>query len=120
MNGGVNTLNMLWQNITLASGITSPGTWGGGRLRVGKIGTHVYVNGSVNAASGALLGTIPAGYRPVSYNFYSMRPCGGARIARIYVNPNGQLYLEWVRNLSDGKEYTTAVWVDCNFDYFMS
>ena len=120
LNGGVNTLNMLWQNITLASGITSPGTWGGGRLRVGKIGTHVYVNGSVNAASGALLGTIPAGYRPASHNFYSIRPCGGARIARIYVNPNGQLYLEWVRNLSDGKEYTTAVWVDCNFDYFMS
>jgi len=119
-NGPITTLNMSWQNITLASGITSPGTWGGGRLRVGKIGTHVYVNGSVNAASGALLGTIPAGYRPASYNFYSMRPCGGARIARIYVNPNGQLYLEWVRNLSDGKEYTTAVWVDCNFDYFMS
>ena len=119
-NGGIGTLNMKWQNITLASGIASPGTWGGGRLRVGKIGTHVYVNGSVNAASGALLGTIPAGYRPASYNFYSLRPCGGARVARIFVNPSGELHLEWVRNLTDGKEYTTAVWVDCNFDYFMS
>ena len=40
-NGGIGTLNMKWQNITLASGITSPGTWGGGRLRVGKI-SNIY------------------------------------------------------------------------------
>jgi hypothetical protein len=45
--------------------------------------------------------------------------CGGSRVARIYVNTTGIFRLEWVRNLSNGDEYTTAVWVDCNFDYWI-
>ena len=52
-------------------------------------------------------------------NRYKMVACGGARIARLYVNGSGALYLEWVRNLNGGGEYTTAVWVDCNFDYWI-
>lgn len=118
--------NMSWVNIPLSSGTASPGTWGGGRLRVGKVGNHVYISGSFNATSGDIVGIIPEGYRPPSRpnttgnNYYSIRPCGGARIARVYVKPDGELTLEWVRNLSDGSTYTSnAVWVDCNFDYWL-
>lgn len=111
-------------DITLSSGIASPNSsyFGGGRLKVGKIGDHVYIQGSVNAtpdSSDVILGTIPTGFRP-SHNYYALRPCSGARIARLFVKPSGELILEWVRKLSDGDRFTTeAIWVDCNFDYWM-
>ena len=118
---GVNELNVGWTALTPASGVTSPNSnyYGGGALRVGRVGSHVYIKGSVLAKSGAVLTTLPSGYRPTDGNRYKLVPCGGARIARIYVNTSGTLTLEWVRNMNGGGEYSTAVWVDCNFDYWI-
>ena len=63
--------------------------------------------------------TLPSGYRPTDGNVTSWCPAV-ARIARLYVNTSGTLTLEWVRNISDGNEYTTVVWVDCNMDFWIS
>ena len=119
--GGVSELGVTWIELTPASGVTSPNSnlYGGGALCIGKVGNHVFIRGSVLAKSGALLTTVPEGYRPTDGNHYKLVPCGGARIARVYVNWAGSFYLEWVRNLNGGGEYTTAVWVDCNFDYWI-
>lgn len=119
--GGVKDLGMNWVSLTPASGVTSPNSnlYGGGALCVAKVGGHVFIRGSVLAKSGALLTTLPAGYFPTDGNRYKLAACGGARIARIFVNGSGNLNLEWVRNMNGGGEYTTAVWVDCNFDYWI-
>ena len=119
--GGVSELGMDWLPLTPASGVTSPNSnlYGGGALCVAKVGPHVFIRGSVMAKSGALLTTLPSGYYPTDGNRYKLAACGGSRVARLYVNGAGQLNLEWVRNMSDGNAYTTAVWVDCNFDYWI-
>ena len=110
---------MNWITLTPASGVTSPNSnlYGGGAFCVARVGGHILIRGSVMAKSGTLLTTLPAGYYPTDGNRYKLAACGGARIARLYVNGSGQFQLEWVRSLSSGDEYTTAVWVDCNFDY---
>ena len=112
---------MNWIALTPASGVTSPNSnlYGGGALCVAKVGGHVFIRGSVLAKSGALLTTLPAGYYPTDGNRYKLAACGGARVARLYVNGAGSFYLEWVRNMNGGGEYTTSVWVDCNFDYWI-
>ena len=119
--GGIADLGMNWVTLTPASGVTTPNSnyYGGGALCVAKVGGHVFIRGSVQAKSGAQLTTLPAGYYPTDGNRYKLVPCAGSRIARLYVNTSGIFNLEWVRSLSNGDEYTTAVWVDCNFDYWI-
>ena len=119
--GGISALGMDWKPLTPASGVTSPNSnlYGGGALCVAKVGPHVFIRGSVMAKSGALLTTLPSGYYPTDGNRYKLAACGGSRMARLYVNGAGEFHLEWVRNMSDGNAYTTAVWVDCNFDYWI-
>lgn len=131
VNGSINTiggLDMHWQDLPLFSGIVSPGSYGGGKLKIGYVGKHVYITGSFNAAMGASIASIPSFLTPpyrtngTGENFYSLRPCSGGRIARVYVSPgtsNGLLVLEWVKDISDGSNYNSAVWVDCNFDYWL-
>ena len=120
--GGIRELEMNWQTLTPASGVTTPNTYnyGGGALKVAKIGGHVFIVGGVQAKSAATLATLPSGYYPTDGNRYKLVACGGSRIARLYVNTSGVFKLEWVRNLTDGAEYTTAVWVDCNMDYWLN
>lgn len=119
--GGIKELTLSWQKLAPASGVTTPNTnnYGGGALQVTKIGSHVIIRGGVLAKSGATLANIPSGYYPTDGNRYKLVPCGGSRVARLYVNVSGVFKLEWVRNLSDGAEYTTALWVDCNMDYWL-
>ena len=116
--GGIKELTLNWQTLTPASGVTTPNTnnYGGGALQVTKMGSHVIIRGGVLAKSGATLANIPSGYYPTDGNRYKLVPCGGSRVARLYVNVSGVFKLEWVRNLSDGAEYTTALWVDSNKD----
>ena len=117
---GVPELAVSWTNLSVGSGVTTPNenNYGDGALRVGRIGSHVFVRGGILAKSGASVATLPEGYRPTVGTVYRLAACGGGRVARLRLNINGQLVLEWVRNLSDGAEYTTAVWVDCNFDFW--
>ena len=119
--GGIADLGMTWVTLTPASGVTTPNEnlYGGGALCIAKEGGHVFIRGSVLAKSGATLTTIPSSYRPTDGNRYKMAACGGSRIARLLVNTSGAFRLEWVRNMSDAAEYTTAVWVDCNMDYWI-
>ena len=120
-NGGIEEVFINWQALTVASGIVTPysARYGGGELRIGKVGKHVYITGSIQGKSGATITTIPEGFRPVDGNKYFLQACSGARIARIMVTTAGLMSIEWLRAIKDAVEYTTAVWVDCNIDYWI-
>lgn len=113
-----------WTYPTVPSGITTEdSSLGGGRLRYRKIGKRVYVAGGVSnvkyAGSSITLFTLPEGYRPATSNFYSLRACSGTRVTRIYVGNSGTFNIEWIKNISDGSNHTSATWVDCNIDFWI-
>ena len=118
--GGVPVLAVTWVNVAVNGGVITPNdnNYGDGALRVAKIGSHVFVRGGIYANSKTNVATLPAGYRPTVGSVYRLAACGGARVARLRLTTAGLLELEWVRNLSDGAEYSTAVWVDCSFDFW--
>ena len=117
---GVPELAVTWTNVSVDLGVTTPNenNYGDGALRLGKIGSHVFVRGGIYGCSGSSIATLPAGYRPTVGSVYRLAACGGARVARLRLTTGGLLELEWVRNLSDGSVYSTAVWVDCSFDFW--
>lgn len=111
-----------WNYLSLSLGST-PGDYGAGRMRYKKIGNHVFIAGSVNVTPGTdiVLCNIPDGYRPATGTATVINPCQGSRIARIAVYANGNFRLEWVKNLSDGSNYTSGpVWVECSIDYWLT
>ena len=85
------------------------------------------VDGSINVKPGSgyvAIANLPSGYTPVS-SVHSLNACSGSRIARIGVSgptetPPGQLVLHWVKNLSDGSNYTSAaIWIQCSIMYWV-
>ena len=109
-----------WNYVTLSKG-TTPGSYGAGRMRYMKMGNHVFVAGSVNVTPGTniTLFTLPEGYRPASGTATVIRPCSGTRVARIAITTDGSFNLEWVKNLTDGSNYTSAaIWVECSIDFW--
>ena len=109
-----------WNYVTLSKG-TTPGSYGAGRMRYMKMGNHVFVAGSVNVTPGSnvILFQLPQGYRPNAGTATVIRPCSGSRVARVTVAPDGNFYIEWVKNLSDGSSYTSAsIWVECSIDFW--
>lgn len=112
-----------WIELTPADGVTTPGTHGNGALRYRAEGKHVYLAGSVNVAwdgtNNKLIATLPSGYRPSQGDaVHSFQVTGGNKIARIYVAPTGEIYLEWNRNLSDGSSATDNNWLEVNMDFW--
>lgn len=111
-----------WVYPTVNSGVTTPGSYGNGRLRVGRIGRHVYVVGSVNAGgTNTVLCTLPESVPmpPDGAGVFAFAVCSGARVARIVLDgATRELKLEWVRNLSDGSAYTNSLWIDLRLDYW--
>ena len=112
-----------WIELTPADGVTTPGTHGNGVLRYRAEGKHVYVAGSINVAwdgtNNKLIATLPEGYRPSQGDaVHSFQVTGGNKIARIYVAPTGEIYLEWKRNLSDGSSATDDNWLEVNMDFW--
>lgn len=111
-----------WAYLTVNSGVTTPGSYGNGRLRVGRIGRHVYVVGSVNAGgTNTVLCTLPESIPmpPEGTGVFTFAVCSGARIARIVLDiETRELKLEWVRNLSDGAAYTGTLWMDIRLDFW--
>lgn len=114
-----------WTYLTPLAG-TTPAEYGGGVLRCRAIEDKRIIAGSVQVkpSSGLLLAKLPDGYTP-SHNELSMNACSGSRIARICVygengiNP-GYLAISWVRDLSDGDEYTSAsIWIQCSMEYWV-
>ena len=120
-NGGIEEVDPHWQLLTVNSGITTPysSLYGGGALKIGKVGKHVYITGSIQGQSGATITTLPVGFRPLDGNKYFLKACTGARIARIMVTTAGPMTIEWVRLMKDATEYTTATWIDCNIDFWI-
>ena len=112
-----------WIELTPADGVTTPGEHGNGALRYRAEGKHVYLAGSVNVAWDGtnikLIATLPSGYRPSQGDaVHSFQATGGNKIARIYVAPTGEIYLEWKRNLSDGSSATDNNWLEVNMDFW--
>lgn len=111
-----------WVYLTVNSGVTTPGSYGNGRLRVGRIGRHVYVVGSVNAGgTNTVLCTLPESVPmpPEGTGVFTFAVCSGARIARIVLDiETRELKLEWVRNLADGAAYTGTLWMDIRLDFW--
>ena len=124
--GGIAEIGNAWTTITPTIG-TTPGDYGGGRLRCRAIGDKRIVDGSINVQPGSstiVLATLPSGYTPAKA-VYSINACNGSRVARIAVGGTGEenagkLCLSWVKNLSDGSSYTAAaIWVQCSIEYWV-
>lgn len=124
--GGIAQIGDGWTYLTPING-TTPAAFGGGALRCRKIEKMCIVDGSINVKPGSgyvAIANLPSGYTPVS-SVHSLNACSGSRIARIGVSgptetPPGQLVLHWVKNLSDGSNYTSAsIWIQCSIMYWV-
>lgn len=104
-----------WINIT-----PTKGTWN--HLRVRRIGKIVYIDGDASSyawsGSAENFGTIPEGFRPSShtytYSFSTVHTLG-----RIYITTAGTLGFDWVININNGANYTTATWIRFKHSYFI-
>ena len=88
-----------------------------------KIGNHVYVRGDVKtptswegSGSGTIF-TLPSGYTPAKRQYY-FNPMTGTRIARLFIDTDGRVVLEWTKNISDASAATGELaWVRINTDF---
>lgn len=124
--GGIARIGDGWTTLNPATGST-PADYGGGVLRCRAMEKLRVVDGSILVKPGSsivVLATLPGGYTP-GKSVFSMNACSGARLARIAVGGTGDTYagklcLEWVKNLSDGSNYTSAaIWVQCSINYWV-
>lgn len=127
--GGIAKIGKGWQKLDLLTGST-PAAFGGGVLRCRKIEDKCIVDGSVLVKPGAnnvsvVLAKLPEDefYMPPG-SVFSLNACDGSRIALLAVHgPDddypGHLVLEWVRNLSNGSNYTSELWVQCSIEYWV-
>ena len=108
---------------TLDYGTTSDTNLGNGQLRWRQVGNHVYISGGITAkytGTQKTLMTIDADAAPRYATVHLLRACSGNRVARIYVTTAGEVGLLWIKNISDASDYTSAaIWIDCNFDYWI-
>lgn len=138
--GPVEAMRPQWELLTPSSGFNTFGTgtdptYGNGKLRIGKIGSHVFMRGSVrktSTAESATICIIPEKYRPVnydsvpvtssaSYDWFWFCPCSGANICRINMTDNGELRLEWMRKMSDASVVKAANnWIQLNIDWWIN
>ena len=108
-----------WVNLT-----SSTGTWTYLRYRV--IGKMVYIEGHASSLkfSGSATtivnstNAIPSAYRPSNIK-YAISSVGGSRIARFWVATEGTIGLDWTINVSNGSNYTTAIWQQFNIVYLI-
>lgn len=124
---GIATLGDNWTDLTTVNG-DSPGEYGGGKLRCRAIADKRIIDGSVVVKAvkdkTVVLAQLPAGYTPAKAVF-SLNACSGGRVARIAVGGEGEenagkLALSWIKNLSNGEDYTTeAIWVQCSIEYWV-
>ena len=126
LEGGIERLGSGWTYLSPAAGST-PAEYGGGALRCRAMEKLRVVDGSLLVKPGSdkvVLATLPEGYTPTK-NVFSLNACSGGRVARVAVGGArdtnaGKLCLEWVKNLSDGANYTSAaIWVQCSIDYWV-
>lgn len=128
-HGGIKKLGADWQELTLVNG-TTPAAYGGGKLRCRRVENKCIIAGSVSIkpdGEGVPIAKLPEGFIP-AYNVFSLNACTGGRVARVAVYSNeetnaqenaGHLCLNWVKNLSNGSDYTSEVWVQCSIEYWV-
>ena len=111
-----------WIEADLADGIkaTTNGYGGYSGIRYKKIGSRVYVQGSVSFTvlnDSLELATIPTGYRPQKIN-YKLVSAAGHTVARLLVDPEGKIRVDWCINISDGSSVTGEIeWLDVSIDF---
>lgn len=111
-----------WHNITLASGISVGSI--GGTPQYKKIGKHVFIRGSYagTKASGTLvLATLPEGYRPTYGTVYDFNAMGGTRVARTFINTDGEISFEWAWTFASNPSAWTGnfSWLDVEMDFWI-
>ena len=115
-----------WKALTPVIGST-PADYGGGILRCREIENKRIIDGSITVQPSSdtiVLAALPDGYTPKKAVF-AINACSGSRVARIAVDGTGEtnagkLCLSWVKNLSDGANYTDeAIWVQCSIEYWV-
>lgn len=123
---GINKLGEDWNYLTPLEG-TTPAEFGGGQLRCRKVENKCIVEGSLMVKPGSstlVLAALPDGYTPEK-GVFSINACEGGRVARIVVGGSGEenagkLCMSWVKNLTDGSNYTAAaIWVQCSIEYWV-
>ena len=125
--GGIEELFVDWQLVELASGTTTPGDYGPCKLRIGKIGSHVFLRGSVKSKHGNTICIVPEEFRPTNIDnmsnprYFWFAPTTGSLITRIALDANdGRLWLEWVKKITDATNNTAALtWVQINIDWWL-
>lgn len=125
------TDDMIWQEMTLASGITAH-TYGGVpydslaqayyKPLFRKVGDRVDICGSVkvtwNGSDNVTIATLPEGFRPASTLQYLVATAG-KNIAQIGITDGGVIRLELFLAISDGHNITTEQWVELNTSFFI-
>lgn len=125
------TDDMIWQEMTLASGITAH-TYGGVpydsvtqapyKPMFRKVGDRVDICGSVkvewDGSTNVTIATLPEGFRPASTLQYLVATAG-KNIAQIGITDGGVIRLELFLAISDGHNITTEQWVELNTSFFI-
>lgn len=116
-----NTTTATWEDVTVESGVTTPGAnyYGGGRLQWMQDGDRIYFRGGIEAAiptDGRLIGRVNTSLY-FAGDVYYLSACSGKRIARWRLIPNGELYVQWVCAISNGAQYTGSLWIDANMSF---
>lgn len=89
-----------------------------------KIGNRVQVKGCVKSPSSwgggyTAVFQLPSGYRPASRK-YALSPVSGSRIARIYADTTGNIYVEWVKAIADAAAVSGSLdWIQIDIDFLV-
>lgn len=89
-----------------------------------KTGNRVQVKGCVKSpsswgGSSAAVFQLPSGYRPASRK-YALSPVTGSRIARIYADTTGNIYVEWVKAIADAAAVSGSLdWIQIDIDFLV-
>ena len=76
-----------------------------------KTGEQIHIVGGVavaNYTGSTVVASLPAAYRPETTHYW-LSPLTGFRIARCIIGSGGDLVIEWIKNISDGSDYTGNV-----------
>lgn len=112
-----------WIPCVLKSGITTASNNYGGKTKLSyrKIGEQIHIVGGVavtNHTSSTVVASLPVAYRPETTHYW-LSPLTGSRIARCIIGSGGDLVIEWIKNISDGSDYTGNVsWIDMSGTFF--
>lgn len=109
-----------WAKLPLKSGVGAA-TLGRKTPQYKKIGNQVFIRGTANvkpSENGIVIATVPSGFEPNAQEYFRQY-AEGTRVAQLLVKPSGEIKLDWVANISDGKKYTESLNIQLNMSYFI-